>query len=194
MNIYSKNSQPYVYKCTEKDTGKFYIGYRYSNKVPAVEDFGVYYFTSNEYVKKNFDKFEHEILAEFPDRKSAFAYETQLIKETKSELQINANKHNKSKKPYGKAKINENCLFCGKYINSSITKFCSRSHAGKYNASNKKSIIPTQSKLIEEKPQPQKENILLKEKQVIAQPNNYTITRISGTPDSVMWSLKDFII
>jgi hypothetical protein len=206
MNIYSKNSQPYVYKCIEKDTGRFYIGYRYANKVPATEDFGVHYFTSNDYVKKNFDKFNHEIIAEFSDRKSAFAYETKLINETKSKLQINANKHNKSKKPYGKAQINENCLLCGKYINSSIKKFCCRSHAGKYNASNKQNIIPTQTKLIiQETPKKIKEpkiqkqkvakkikepKIAKKDKQMIVQPSNYTITRISGTLDSVMWSLK----
>ena len=93
MNIYSTPTQPYVYKCTERDTGKFYIGYRFKNTVPANEDLGKYYFTSNEYVKNNFDKFDYEIIAEFPDRKSAFAYETKLINETKSELQINANKN-----------------------------------------------------------------------------------------------------
>ena len=137
MPIYCKKpALPYVYKCTEKDTGKFYIGYRFKNFVPANEDFGTHYFTSNEYVSKNFNKFDWEILAEFQDRKSAFAYETQLINETKSELQINANKHNKLKRTYTKATINEYCLFpeCGVYINSSIKRFCCKSHAAKYSA------------------------------------------------------------
>jgi hypothetical protein len=55
MNIYTRNKPvlPYVYRCTEKDTGKFYIGYRYKNRLPASEDFGKHYFTSNEYVKNN---------------------------------------------------------------------------------------------------------------------------------------------
>ena len=137
MSIYCKKpALPYVYKCTEKDTGKFYIGYRFKNFVSANEDFGTHYFTSNEYVSKNFNKFDWEILAEFQDRKSAFAYETQLINETKSELQINANKYNKLKRTYTKATINEYCLFpeCGVYINSSIKRFCCKSHAAKYSA------------------------------------------------------------
>jgi hypothetical protein len=138
MDIYNQNKPalPYVYRCVEKDTGRFYIGYRFKNTVPAENDFGTHYFTSNDYVKENFQKFEYEIISEFPDRKSAFAFETRLINETKSELQINANKHNKSKKPYTKATITEYCLFpdCGKYINSSIKKFCCISHSSRYAA------------------------------------------------------------
>lgn len=137
MTIYSvKPVLPYVYRCIEKNTGRFYIGYRFKNAVPAHEDFGTHYFTSNDYVSKNFDDFDWEIIAEFVDRKSAFAYETQLINETKSELQINANKHNKAKRQYRKSEINEYCLFpkCGKYINSSIKRFCCKSHAAKYAA------------------------------------------------------------
>jgi hypothetical protein len=127
---------PYVYKCTEKGTGKFYIGYRFKNKLPAAQDFGVCYFTSNDYVKNNFENFEYEIISEFPDRKSAFAFETKLINETKSDLQINANKFNKAKKPYTKSQINLYCLFpgCGKYINSSIKRFCCKSHSSRYSA------------------------------------------------------------
>jgi len=127
---------PYVYKCVERDTGKFYIGYRFKNIVPASQDFGVNYFTSNEYVKNNFEKFDYEIIAEFPDRKTAFAFETKLIKETKSDMQINANKLNKAKRPYKKSQIHLYCLFpeCGRYINSSIKKFCCKSHSSRYSA------------------------------------------------------------
>lgn len=130
----NKKALPYVYRCTEKDTGKFYIGYRFKNFVPANEDLGKYYFTSNNYVKENFDKFDYEIIGEFPDRKTAFAFETKLINETKCEMQINANKHNKAKEKYKKSQINEYCLYpgCGKYINSSIKKFCCKTHAAKY--------------------------------------------------------------
>ena len=137
MNIYSHRPVlPYVYRCTEKSTGKFYIGYRYKNTVPAEDDFGTHYFTSNEYVKSNFSNFIWEIVAEFFDRKSAFAFETELIRETKSEMQINANKHNKTKSAYNKSEIYEYCLFpdCGKYINSSIKRFCCKSHAARYAA------------------------------------------------------------
>jgi len=138
MDIYNQQKPvlPYVYRCVEKNTGRFYIGYRFKNTRPADEDFGKHYFTSNEYVKSNFDKFDSEIIAEFADRKSAFAYETKLIRETKCEDQINANKHNKSKRPYQKTEINLYCLLptCGKYINSSIKRFCCKSHSATYSA------------------------------------------------------------
>lgn len=145
MSIYTNKNLalPYVYRCTERDTGRFYIGYRFKNTVPAKEDFGIHYFTSNEYVKKNFDKFDFEIIKEFPDRKSAFAFETQLISETKSEKQINANKHNKAKSPYQKAEITIYCKYpgCGKYINSSIKRFCCKTHAASYAAKKKNNKI-----------------------------------------------------
>lgn len=138
MSIYTKSKEalPYVYRCTERETGRFYIGYRFKNYVPAKEDLGTHYFTSNDYVKENFDKFDYEIVAEFPDRKSAFAYETHLIKETRCEQQINANKYNKIKKSYQKSEINLFCKLpsCGKYINSSIKKFCCTTHSAKYAA------------------------------------------------------------
>jgi len=138
LTIYNDNSLvlPYVYRCTERETGRFYIGYRFKNKVPAKDDLGIHYFTSNEYVKNNFDKFDFEIIKEFPDRKSAFEYETQLIKETKCENQINANKHNKAKRPYQKKQIYLYCIYpgCGKYINSSIKRFCCKTHAASYSA------------------------------------------------------------
>ncbi len=138
MNIYNspKNALPYVYRCVEKTTGRFYIGYRFKNTVPAKEDFGKHYFTSNSYVKENFENFDFEIVAEFSDRKSAFAFETKLIKETRCEKQLNANKDNKSKSSYTKSEIHLYCLFpgCVKYINSSIKRFCCRSHASKYAA------------------------------------------------------------
>lgn len=140
MNIYNKNKAlPYVYRCTERETGRFYIGYRYKNFVSAKDDLGKHYFTSNDYVKQNFEKFDYEVIAEFEDRKSAFAFETRLIKETKCENQINTNKYNKLKKPYQKSEIHLFCKLpeCGKYINSSIKKFCCQTHAAKYAAGKK---------------------------------------------------------
>lgn len=135
MNTYQK-ANPYVYRCIERDTGRFYIGYRYKNFVPASEDLGVHYFTSNEYVKNNFEKFDIEIIREFPDRRSAFAYETQLIRETAGEKQINAEKYVEAKRTRQKSEITLHCKFpgCGKYINSSIRKFCGKTHASKYAA------------------------------------------------------------
>lgn len=96
MFIYSSTKVlPYVYMCTEKETGNFYIGYRYANKVPSTEDFGTNYFSSNEYVNQNFDKFEHHIVAEFFDRVAAYKFETKLIAETCSDKQINTFKKRK---------------------------------------------------------------------------------------------------
>ena len=141
MNIYNtlQKALPYVYRCVERDTGRFYIGYRFKNHLPASEDFGKHYFTSNQYVKENFDKFDFEIVAEFPDRKTAFAFETKLINETKSDKQINANKFNKARKPYQKSQIHLKCKLpgCDRTINSSIKKFCCSSHAASYAARKK---------------------------------------------------------
>ena len=53
---------PYVYMCKEKNGPNFYIGYRFANYVPSTEDFGTHYFTSNEYVKNNFDPYLHRAL------------------------------------------------------------------------------------------------------------------------------------
>jgi len=92
-----KKPLPYVYKCTERETGRFYIGYRCANIFPSEQDLGVKYFTSNLYVKMNWDKFDYEIIAEFFNKKDAFKFESQLIKETRCELQINNDKHIKTR-------------------------------------------------------------------------------------------------
>jgi len=70
---------PYVYKVTNRNTGKFYIGMRSANKVKAEEDLGIYYFTSSKYVKNNFAEFDILILAHFVDQISAFEFENTLI-------------------------------------------------------------------------------------------------------------------
>jgi len=81
---------PYVYMCKEKQSNKFYIGYRSANKTPSTADFGQKYFTSNKYVKENFDKFDHYILAEFFNKRDAYRFESELIKLTKCDDQINS--------------------------------------------------------------------------------------------------------
>lgn len=137
---------PYVYKCIEKETGKFYIGYRYKNYLPAKDDFGKLYFTSNDYIKNNFEKFTFEILGEFQNKKQAFEYEKKMINETRSDLQINLLKHKKEKVKREPAEITLYCKLegCGRYINSSITKFCCRTHANIYSA---KSRVLKKSKI-----------------------------------------------
>lgn len=87
---------PYVYMCKEKNGPNFYIGYRFANYVPSTEDFGTHYFTSNEYVRNNFDQFDYYIVAEFYNKADAYAFESELIKELKSEYLINTQKNKKT--------------------------------------------------------------------------------------------------
>lgn len=135
---------PYVYLCKEKNTDKFYIGYRYANYLPSTEDFGKKYFTSNEYVKNNFYNFEHYIIAEFFNKKDAFEFETKLIKET--ECKINQINYFKQMKKMKYKKFDENLLKpkkcalegCDIIVKNWRNKFCCRSHVGKYSARKKK--------------------------------------------------------
>ena len=132
----STKTLPYVYMCQEKNSPYFYIGYRWANYNPSTEDFGKKYFTSNKYVKENFDNFEHTIIAEFYTKEDAYAFESQLIKETRSDYQIN---YLKSKKiigtfyPRPKTKINSEekiCALpgCGKIHTNWRMKCCCKSH------------------------------------------------------------------
>lgn len=72
---------PYVYRCTHKETGHYYIGVRWANTVRAEYDLGVYYFTSSSLVKQNFQMFNAVVLAEFFDKESAFDCEQSMIME-----------------------------------------------------------------------------------------------------------------
>ena len=82
MNIYpSTKVRPYVYICFDRETGQFYIGYREQNirfNRTSDVDFPKYK-TSSIYVRKNFDRFDWIILAEFENGDDAYAFEQQLI-------------------------------------------------------------------------------------------------------------------
>jgi hypothetical protein len=95
MNIYvSTKTLPYVYILTHKETGQFYIGARWANKVPSSIDLGVNYFTSSKYVKPIFDQFECEIVAEFFFKEEAYKFEQQMIYENWSNpLKLNKKYH-----------------------------------------------------------------------------------------------------
>lgn len=69
--------RPYVYRCEHKETGRFYIGYRSANKVPADKDLGFYYFTSCKEVRNNFSEYSYEILSEYDSIE--IAYETEQV-------------------------------------------------------------------------------------------------------------------
>jgi hypothetical protein len=133
--------------CKEKNSPYFYIGYRYTNYLPSTEDFGTKYFTSNKYVKENFDNFEHMIVAEFFTKKDAYNFESTLIKETRSEFQINYLKdRQKIGKKYSKiASINlvtKICALdeCQKPHTNWRMKCCCKTHNNIYAAQNRKRI------------------------------------------------------
>lgn len=76
----STNIYPYVYKLTDPNTGKFYIGYRCANKVIAEDDIMKKYFTSSKH-KDKLINFTPSIVAVFFDSISAYEFEQQLIYE-----------------------------------------------------------------------------------------------------------------
>jgi len=70
--------------------------YKYYDK--PEDDLGKKYFTSNEYVKENFSRFDYEIVATFDNKKDALKFEGQLMRETQSDLQINYDRIRKLKR------------------------------------------------------------------------------------------------
>lgn len=127
---------PYVYLCREKDTGLIYVGYRYANYLPSAEDFGHRYFTSNKYVKKNFNNFEHTIIAEFFDKKDALKFESQLVQELWGDNLINTHRL-KNKRQHQSIKVDNNpkiCALdgCGKIFTNWRKKCCCRTHQFMY--------------------------------------------------------------
>lgn len=88
---------PYVYKLVHKETGEFYIGYRWKNKVCVDEDFGTIYKTSSKYVKPKFAEFESSIIAEFYDSEDAYWFEQSLIEENFADPLILNKKYQKKR-------------------------------------------------------------------------------------------------
>lgn len=81
MNIYSsEKALPYVYICTHKITGEFYIGSRTSKniKLPPHLDLPKYK-TSSKRVKPRFNEFDWIILAEFFTSDAAYEFEQETI-------------------------------------------------------------------------------------------------------------------
>lgn len=85
---------PYVYKCTHKKTGEYYIGARYGKiKLPAEQDLPLYK-TSSKVVKPRFDEFDWFIIAEFFSGEDAYWFEQDIIKENwKHPLLLNKRYH-----------------------------------------------------------------------------------------------------
>ena len=75
---------PYVYVCTHKENGQFYIGYREGNvkyNRRSENDLGKFYFTSGVIKKSEFSNYDFFIVAEFFDPIEAYWFEQELIKE-----------------------------------------------------------------------------------------------------------------
>ena len=82
-NFKSTKLASYVYMCTHKLSGRFYIGYRESNvklRRTSDVDFPIYR-SSSKAVKNHFDEFDWIIVAEFESGADAYAFEHQLINE-----------------------------------------------------------------------------------------------------------------
>lgn len=75
--------KPYVYKIIHKTTKQFYIGVRWANKAPALNDFGIIYFTSSKHalIKNDFSNFDRIIVAELNTREEAQLLEERLLNE-----------------------------------------------------------------------------------------------------------------
>lgn len=69
---------PYVYVCTHRETGQFYIGYREGNKVSSSLDLPSYK-TSSKVVNPFFDQYSWEIIAEFFEGTDAYNFEQSMI-------------------------------------------------------------------------------------------------------------------
>ena len=97
MTIYiSEKVLPYVYICTHKTTGHFYIGFRKANKVPSHIDLPKYK-TSSKIVKPLFHEFHFEIIAEFFNAADAYIFESELISEYwGNPLLLNRRNHGKN--------------------------------------------------------------------------------------------------
>lgn len=79
MNIYASTKvSPYVYICTHKTTGKFYIGYREKNNLPSNIDLPTYK-TSSKIVKPDFENYDWLIIAEFYNGDDAYDFEQHQI-------------------------------------------------------------------------------------------------------------------
>lgn len=74
----------YVYICTHKENGQFYIGYREGNvkyNRKSENDLGKFYFTSGVIKKSEFSNYDFVIVAEFFEPIEAYWFEQELIKE-----------------------------------------------------------------------------------------------------------------
>ena len=91
----SEKAMPYVYWLQHKSSGEYYIGSRTNSHQPLPSHLDLpRYRTSSKIVKPRFDEFDWFIFAEFLDRKSAYDFEQDLIKQHINDpFNLNKNHH-----------------------------------------------------------------------------------------------------
>jgi hypothetical protein len=129
MTIYNQ-VKPYVYRI-DHPSGNFYIGYRYANKVVAVEDFGILYQTSSNKLKHPFHEYKQTIVAEFETGYEAYDFEQKIIYDNIGNvLMENGVCH------YGKTRF----LFYGPHSKNTIEKMSAAKKGRKYSEEHRKNI------------------------------------------------------
>ena len=107
MSIYkSTKAYPYVYICSHKENGQFYIGYREINKVPSDIDLPKYK-TSSKIVNPNFQDYNWYIIAEFFNGNDAYDFEQKLIYDNWRDPNL----------------INKSCYYLKKRFNATCNRF-----------------------------------------------------------------------
>ena len=120
ISYHSTKVRPYVYCCTHKVTGNYYIGYRERNVIlgiPSTVDLMLYK-TSSKIVKPLFDEYESIVLAEFNTGDDAYDFEQRLIFENWNDPLL----------------INKNCQVGGKRFKKN---YCSEKTKAKISAKHK---------------------------------------------------------
>lgn len=103
---------PYVYLCTHRETGEFYIGYRSANKVNASDDLGAVYRSSAHYISSRWDEFDSIVVAEFFSPQDAWLFEQEYIYDNRhNKLILNRSCHHNARR-----------MFIGPYRHSDATK------------------------------------------------------------------------
>lgn len=134
---------PYVYICTHRETGQFYIGYREGNKVPSSQDLPLYK-TSSKHVNPIFDQYSWEIVAEFFSGTDAYEFEQSLIYENwENPLLINKSCF------HNKRQFRGSCGMLNKSHNETTKSMMSEKAIGNKRRAGKQHSVDTKSKMSE---------------------------------------------
>jgi hypothetical protein len=135
-NVIYNQVKPYVYRI-EHPSGNFYIGYRYANREPAIDDFGILYKTSTNKLKYPFEEYKQIIIAEFNTGYEAYDFEQKMIYDNiGNDLMENGICH------YGKTRF----LFYGPHSKDAIEKISAAHRGRKFSAEHRKRLSEAQKK------------------------------------------------